>query len=141
LETPAEIYAPREKARKQIRPDLLPIASLLVEVPGAAGVEDSLPLSPVALGALLLLVEFLALRLQSGQDIKQVGLLRLGRYKVLKRILKTDPQCFDRKKRYFCWKVLFLSFLNERLLAYPKNSQVNSLKTDIFYYICSTSSG
>jgi len=63
------------------------IAPLLVEVPGAAGVDDPLPLAPVALGALLLLVEFLALRLQSGQDIEQVGLLRLGRYKVLKRIL------------------------------------------------------
>jgi hypothetical protein len=83
-----------------LTPDLLPIAPLLVEVPRAAGVDDPLPLAPVALGALLLLVEFLALRLQSGQDIEQVGLFRLGRYKVLKRILQDRPTvCFCQKKK------------------------------------------
>jgi hypothetical protein len=84
----------RETERCSLISDLLPIAPLLVEVPGAAGVDDPLPLAPVALGALLLLVEFLALRLQSGQDIEQVGLLRLGRYKVLKRILQDRPTVF-----------------------------------------------
>ena len=99
------------RAPVPLRPDLIPIAPLLDEVPGAAGVDDPLPLAPVALGALLLLVEFLALRLQSGQDIEQVGLLRLGRYKVLKRILQDRPTVFlSEKIKYFFWEFCFSTF-------------------------------